>query len=169
MPDPVWPIPPDKVPTTFATYDAFGTTLLHNSRPDGGGRFFATQWFMIILPVAPMARYWVRQGATYQSGPGTETTEYEISARSRLRAIEIVRTYLYFWLIVPASFLGPITYGVYWSPSRTNNTETMYMFGCMLVSVALLLLVLGLLLLYRMYWRPVREARWVTPHDSNRQ
>lgn len=166
MHDPVWSLSPGKVPT-FETYNAFGTMLLHNSRADADGRFFATEWLMVILPVAPLRRYWVRQGAVHESSgflSTSTTTEYEIFGRSALRAVEIVRTYLYFWLVLPAVFLGPILYGVLWSPSRTNDTD-FYMLGYMFLSVGLTFLVLTLLFLYRTFWRPVREAHWVALVD----
>lgn len=165
MPDPVYPLPPDKRPS-LGTANAMGTMLLHNSRPDGSGRFFATQWLMILLPVAPLGRYYVRQGKiTDQSGILSThiTTEYEIVGRSPLRAIEIIRTYLYFWLALPAVFVGPILASIALDNNPSNEDAQ---FWGMLVSVTLTLLLLGLLLLHRLYWRPVREARWVNDQPS---
>lgn len=168
MSDPVYPLPADKRPS-LGTVNALGTMLLHNSRPDGSGGFFATQWLMIILPVAPLGRYYVRQGKTTDEGglfSTRTTTEYEILGRSRLRATEIIRTYLYFWLALPAVFLGPILASI---ALDNDPSSEMAQFWGMLVSVALTLLLLSLLFLHRTYWRAVREARWETvppPHRT---
>jgi len=157
MSDPVWPLAPGE-PRTLVSVNGFGTLLLHNSRPDADGRFFATRWFMIILPVVPLGRYHVRRLGVRQHGgffSSAETTRYEVFGRSRLRAIEIIRTYLYFWLVLPAVFLGPI--GASIALDDDPSGEGAELVG-MLVAVALFWLALWALHLYRTRLRPVREA-----------
>jgi hypothetical protein len=157
---------PDERPS-LGTTNAMGTMLLHNSRPDDSGRFFATRWLMIILPVAPLGRYYVRQGKITDEGGFSSihtTTEYEIFGRSPLRSIEVVRTYLYFWLVIPAAFLGPIGASIAWEDDASNDDAELW---GMFVSAALTLLLLGLLFLYRTFWRPVREARWGSAPSSS--
>ena len=166
MPDPVYPLPSGDELPSLGTYNAIGTTLLHNSRPDGSGYFFATCWIVIILPVVPLGRYYVRQGKiTDESGFSSiyTTTEYEFVGRSRLRLAEVMRTYLYFWIAVPAAFLGPIIASIAWDNNTSNGDAQFY---GMLVSVALLCLLLVLLFLHRTYWRPVRRARWIEPETA---
>ncbi|MDG9702904.1 hypothetical protein [Streptomyces sp. DH37] len=76
----------------------------------------------------------------------------------------VVRTYLYFWLVIPAAFLGPIGASIAWDGDASNDDAELW---GMLVAAALTLLLLGLLFLYRTFWRPVREARWVSAPSSS--
>ncbi|WP_053198560.1 hypothetical protein [Streptomyces viridochromogenes] len=77
--------------------------------------------------------------------------------------VEVIRTYLYFWIAVPASFLGPIIASIAWENNEPNDDAQFY---GMLVSVALLCLLLVLLFLHRTYWRPVRRARWIETENA---
>ncbi|GAA2251260.1 hypothetical protein GCM10010415_08560 [Streptomyces atrovirens] len=158
MPDPVYPLPSDARPPSLGTHSAMGTMLLHNSRADDSGCFFATQWLMIILPVVPLRRYYVRQGRITIEGSST-TTEYEIVGRSRIRAVEVIRTYLFFWVAVPAAVLGPVLASIAWDDDPSGDDAQLV---GMFVAVGLLLLLLSLLFLHRTFWRPVRSARWTT-------
>ncbi|MBA0050180.1 hypothetical protein E0L36_04485 [Streptomyces sp. AJS327] len=157
MADPLYPLAGDEDLPDLGTYDAIGTMLLHNSRADESGGFFATCWFMVLLPIVPLSRYYVRQtGYRDESGLLTSrtTTTYEIVGRSRVRWTEVVRTYLLCWLVLPAVFVGPILFAVLrW------DSETSALYGTF-VSVGLFFLLFTLFLLYRTYWRPVREVRW---------
>ncbi|MGW0602058.1 hypothetical protein ACWD11_33730 [Streptomyces sp. NPDC002776] len=140
----------------MGTYNAIGMMLLHNSRADGSGGFLATCWFMVILPVVPLSRYYVRQtGYSDQSGlfSTRTTTSYDIVGRSRVRWIEVVRTYLVWWIVMPAAFVGPIVVAV------GQEDENAGLYG-MFVSVGLVFLLLTLVFFYGKYWRPVREVRW---------
>jgi hypothetical protein len=156
MADPLYPLAPDEDLPELVTYNAIGTMLLHNSRPDESGGFFATCWFMVILPVVPLSRYYVRQtGYSDESGlfSTRTTTRYEIVGRSRVRWIEVVRTYLAWWIVMPAAFVGPIVAAV----GREDENAGLY---GMFISVGLVLLLLTLFFIYGRYWRPVREVRW---------
>lgn len=156
MSDPVWPVPSDRVPT-FQTFNAIGTVLMRNTRPDSNGRYFATQWFVLLLPIAPVARYYLRQGETVMH-PGGHTIRYEIYGRSRLRLSEIIRAYLYWWAIPP--LVGtPIYYAAIWESMATSETdEPSYMVTGMFVSIGLLGLWLAGLWIYHRLFRPVRRA-----------
>jgi hypothetical protein len=111
---------------------------------------------MVILPVVPLSRYYVRQtGYSDESGlfSTRTTTRYEIVGRSRVRWIEVVRTYLAWWIVMPAAFVGPIVAAV----GREDENAGLY---GMFISVGLVLLLLTLFFIYGRYWRPVREVRW---------
>ncbi|WP_217166418.1 hypothetical protein [Streptomyces sp. AC512_CC834] len=157
MADPLYPLAPDEDLPDLGTYNAIGTMLLPNSRADGSGGFFATCWFMVILPVVPLGRYYVRQtGYSDESGLLSirTTTRYEIVGRSRVRWIEVVRTCLVWWIVMPAVFVGPsVAAAVGWEDENAG------LYG-MFVSVGLAFLLFTLLFFYGKYWRPVREVRW---------
>ncbi|MFI6938639.1 hypothetical protein ACIBI4_05170 [Streptomyces sp. NPDC050418] len=157
MADSLYPLAPDEELPTLESHNALGTMLLHNSRADESGAFFATCWFMVILPVFPLGRYYVRRtGYRDESGLFSvrTTTGYEIVGRSRIRGIEVVRTYLLWWLLLPAAIAGPnIAAAVAWEGENAG------LHG-MLLSVGLLVVLLILWFLYGMYWRPVRQVRW---------
>lgn len=156
MADLLYPLLPDEDLPELSTYNALGTMLLHNSHVDEKGGSFATCWFMVILPVVPIGRYYVRQtGYADDSGlfSTRTTTRYEIAGRTRVRGIEVILTYLAWWIVVPVAFLGPIIYAV----GREEENAPLY---GMLVSVGLFFLLIVLFALYARRWRPVREFRW---------
>lgn len=163
MADSLYPLAPDEDLPALETYNAIGTMLLHNSRADESGGFFATCWFMVILPVIPLGRYYVRQtGYRDESGffSTKTTTSYEIIGRSQVRWIEVVRTYVAWWIVMPTALVGPIFAAAGW---EDQNAELYGMF----ISVGLILLLITLFLFYARYWRPVREVRWAeAPTDG---
>jgi hypothetical protein len=110
MPDDVWPVGSAKTPT-LVTYKGIGTVLTQNTRPDADGCFFATNWLVVLLPIAPLARYHARRGRTTTRTAGSDrwtTTEYTLLGRSRVRVWEVLRVYALCWLVAPAAFIGPI-------------------------------------------------------------
>ncbi|AZM59266.1 MULTISPECIES: hypothetical protein [unclassified Streptomyces] len=165
MPDPVYPLPPDVRPPSLGTYNALGTMLLYNSRPDDTGRFFATQWLMILLPIVPLRRYYVREGKITQQGDGS-TIEYRIYGTSRIRAIEVIRAYVYFWILLPSALIVPILVAMAHDHDPAGDDV---MFVGMFVSVGLILLLLTLLFLHRTFWRPVRPAQWIGPPSPDEE
>jgi hypothetical protein len=76
MTDPVWPVQSDEWPT-WRSSGLKGIMLMRNTRPGEERRFFATAWIMWILPIAPVVRYWLREGAT-TSKWDSETTRFEV-------------------------------------------------------------------------------------------
>ncbi|MFI2374921.1 hypothetical protein ACH5AO_07610 [Streptomyces sp. NPDC018964] len=164
MADILYPLASDEDLPQLETYNALGTMLLHNSRADESGGFLATCWFMIILPLFPLGRYYVRQtGFSDESGLlSTRTiTRYEIIGRSRVRWIETVRTYLAFWIVVPAIVVGPVIVSL---DMKDENAQLYAMF----ISVGLMILVFTLFFVYRTYWRPVRQVRWAEAATDRR-
>ncbi|WP_328563769.1 hypothetical protein [Streptomyces coelicoflavus] len=155
MADPLYPLAPDEDLPELGTYNAIGTMLLRNSRADASGGFFATCWFMLILPVVPLGRYYVRQtGFSDESGLVSirTTTSYEIVGRSRVRWTEVVRTCLFWWIVTPAAFLVPSIFAaVGWEDDNAG------LYG-MSVSVGLVSLLFTLLFFYGKYWRRVSEV-----------
>ncbi|PZT71161.1 hypothetical protein DN402_02740 [Streptomyces sp. SW4] len=138
------------------SFNAVGTMLLHNSRADESGGFFATCWFMVLLPVVPLGRYYVRQTGYREDGGllfHRATTGYEIVGRSRIRWTEVVRTYLACWIVMPGALVGPIVVAL----GREGDNAGLH--GG-LVSGGLVIALLTLFVVYRTYWRPVREVHW---------
>ena len=133
MTDPVWPLDTDDVPE-WRTINGIGSRLMRNSRPDAQGRFFATEWFMWLLPIFPVNRYWVREvDRTYAA----ETTRYEVFGQSRIRPIETVKTYLCCWGLVPVLVMP-------WN----HRDELLWGFGDVPDESGFLLFSAGLALLY---------------------
>lgn len=150
----------------LGTSQGFGVTLVQNTGPDAKGAFFATQWVMIVLPIIPLGRYYVRRGRMTDTAGmfsvGT-STEYTILGRSRLRLVEVLRTLALFWIVFPAAGVGPIILSIVWD--NDESSEWPQAVGA-LVSIAMIALVLVLLDLYRRKWRPVREACWPVADGS---
>lgn len=135
-----------------------GFMLLCNTRPDDAGRFFATRWFMLLLPIVPLGRYHVRRLGQHDIGGvasvGT-VTQYQVLGRSRLRLPEILRTYLMFWIVMPAMFVGPIVLGVVLDDDPSG--ELMLMLGGG-VSILMVGVFLAGFMVWRERLRPVRHA-----------
>ncbi|GAA5153100.1 hypothetical protein GCM10023214_05610 [Amycolatopsis dongchuanensis] len=157
--DPIRTIPSGKMPV-LGTGQGFGFMFLHNTRPDARGAFFTTRWLMIVLPIVPLGRYYVRQGPTTDSAGfssvGT-STEYTILGRSRLRLVELLRTLALFWVVFPAAGVGPIILSIIWD--NDESSEWPQAVGA-LVGIVLIVLVLVAHQVYRRKWRPLREACW---------
>ena len=159
MSDPVWPIETKDLPL-LGTVMGVGETLYRNTFLDNAGRYFATAWITVFLPLVPRGRYYVSQGeteTTYTQFAQQDSTQYRFYGRSRLRPIEIVRTFLYCWGLA-AGLFGPLVIfsldpsSPYVLPPFRDMTE-MFVAGGMLVVV---------LLAGRVIWTPVREAHFVS-------
>ena len=155
MSDPVYPLRPGEPPELY-TYGGMGWRLLHNTRPDADGRLFATRWLIVLLPIVPLGRYHVRRGRI--SSTGREfTIEYRFFGRSPLRPVEVIRTYVYFWVVVPVLFLGPIFVGAF-RYARYSEDPDAVMVPFAGLSLLLSAVQVAVFLLYRWRWRPVRAA-----------
>ncbi|MFD7062301.1 hypothetical protein [Streptomyces sp. NPDC059906] len=166
MSDPVWPLSPDEIPE-LRTDSGIGTMLLHNSRPDTSGRFFATAWLVILFPVLPRGRYYVRQGASSESpalGGTVHTTRYEFFGRSSVRMSEVIRCYVFGWLVVPVFFLLPSAAVLWWLTQDSGWSSGLWGFLAVAVWATLGTL---LFIQYRRRWRPVREAHWIPARPSS--
>jgi hypothetical protein len=152
----------------LGTFMGIGETLYRNTFPDATGRYFATSWFTLFLPLVPLGRYYVSRGETqteYTPMVGSKvSTEYRFYGRSRLRPVEIVRTLLYCWGLA-AGLFGPLVI-FFVDPSSPSvfppfrDMTEMFVAGAM----AVVLLLAG-----RLIWTPIREARFVSSRDASRR
>jgi hypothetical protein len=96
----------------MSTTMGFGTRYLGFSfrRPDG--THDATKWFTLLyMPVIPLRRDKLVIGKTRAEAFGggiVRTTEYRIVCQTRLRAMEILATYLTWWVLVPGAAIAPL-------------------------------------------------------------
>jgi hypothetical protein len=153
--DPVRPPKPGK-DLLLGTGQGIGFTLLCNTGPDEHGRFFATRWFMLLLPLIPLDRHHVRlldEATNAGFTSVSTTTSYRILGRSHLRLTEILRTYLMFWVILPVMLVGPIIIGVIMDDDPSGELTVMIGAG---VSIVMLGVFLGAFSFYKQHWRPVR-------------
>ncbi|RSM38379.1 hypothetical protein DMA12_33075 [Amycolatopsis balhimycina DSM 5908] len=86
--------------------NGIGRVLLSPTTRDESGAHFKTAWISILLPLIPIGRYYLQEVSSLSTGVRT-TTRYHIIGRSRLVGAEVVRTYLYCWLIAPLVGAGP--------------------------------------------------------------
>lgn len=172
MPDDVWPLPAAE-PPMLNTFNGTGLELKGFTRADAAGRCFATRWLVLLgMPIIPLGRYYLRQGSTtgFASGSYTEyRTRYAIEGRARPRFFEIIRTYVFCWLIGPGVVLAP-TLALLWRVDELSDAIAPDSGWSFLAVTALALgwpvsaIVLLVMLLqnYRKHWAPVRTARRLT-------
>lgn len=167
MADEVWPLPPN-TKVRLGTSNATGWEFNGQTRKDEFGYYFATRWYSFSgLPIVPLSRYYLRD-AGLDILVSSGATKYEIAGQSRLRADEIVRTYLACWVVAPLIIAGPL---VAWVGNADQLTDWMaedaswpvyVLIGgfafWLLASIGILIFVLHL---YRARWAPIREVRWV--------
>ncbi|MER5808599.1 hypothetical protein ABT143_10470 [Streptomyces sp. NPDC002033] len=96
----------------MSTWNGIGTKYLGFGRRQSDGSHHATEWFVIsYMPVVPLRRYRLLVGATQYVpgavGGGTSTTPYHVLERTRLRVLDVLATYLAWWVAGPALVLGP--------------------------------------------------------------
>lgn len=88
--------------------NGIGTTLLGVSAQNEQNRATATYWFTFCyLPVLPLQRLYVQFLPHEGSGFAYQTIE-----KTPLNLKEIALTYLFGWLVVPASLLAPLFLGI---------------------------------------------------------
>lgn len=151
----------------------FGLQLKSFTRADRSERCFATRWLVFLyLPIVPMDRFYLREGSTtddyYAVISSKTTTRYIIYGESRLRPAEVLRTYLFWWVVGPVvALLFPallMLNGQRLSDALAPGAAWPVL---AVTGLAFLLFVGGLALLatltvnYRKRWAPVREVRWV--------
>jgi hypothetical protein len=87
--------------------NGIGITLLGIAGDDGPDESTATLWFTFaFLPVIPIRRMRVKFLSHKGSG-----FSYQFIANEKLVLSEILRTYLYCWILVPALGLAPFLLG----------------------------------------------------------
>ena len=157
---------------TLGTFNGFGLHLTGFTRVDPSGRCFATRWLTLLyLPILPLGRYYLTTGeivddANYGFYSNT-TTRYQIAGRARLNLGEILRTYVYSWLIGPPFVLVPIILWLNRADDITDAFGEHTGWGVTVLIVVFLTWLLGsiavlvlLLQIYRQRWAPLRTVRW---------
>lgn len=171
MADEVWRLP-ESHRIRMSTVNGIGLQLKGFTRKDGSGRCFATRWLVFCyLPLVPMDRFYLREGSTSDHHAGIyarTATGYTIDGESRLRAGEVLRTYLFWWvvgpvvaLVLPAVFMlegyrvsASLAPGAGWpEPVVTGLAFLLFVAGLLLLAV--------LAVNYRKRWAPVCDVRWV--------
>jgi hypothetical protein len=106
--DIVWSLSPAEQARarSFQAVNGIGRVLLGPTPRDASGLHFKTAWISIMLPIVPVARYYLQEVSSVSTGVST-TTRYHIVGRSRIVGAEVVRTYLYCWFVAPLAGAGP--------------------------------------------------------------
>lgn len=125
--------------------------------------YFATRYFSIVgLPIVPLGRFYLRETEklfSMQGAVSRETTRYAIAGRSRIRVGEVLRTYLFCWLLGPAIVLVPIGLLLGNADEISQSIGFWWVFGgfifWLFASIFLLVFLMGA---YRKRWAPLREA-----------
>lgn len=89
-----------------------GTAYRGFSRRRPDGTHDATEWAVLFhLPIVPRRRHTLVVGPTtgqYAAGGLTYTTRYRLVRQTPLRPVEILATYLTWWILVPGLALAPL-------------------------------------------------------------
>ncbi|MEV8477908.1 hypothetical protein [Streptomyces sp. NPDC051173] len=96
----------------MSTWNGIGTKFLGYSRVRPDGTHHATEWFVLnFMPVIPLRRYRLKVGATtYTPGSisgSTSATSFELFGRTRLKLLEVLATYIAWWIIGPGIAASP--------------------------------------------------------------
>ncbi|MFE2144710.1 hypothetical protein ACFXA3_23735 [Streptomyces sp. NPDC059456] len=96
----------------MSTWNGIGTKYLGFSRKRVDGSHHATEWFVIsYMPVVPLRRYRMVVGATRyavgSAGGSTSTTAYRVLERSPMRVLDVLATYLVWWVAGPSLVVCP--------------------------------------------------------------
>lgn len=79
-------------------------------RPDG--THDATKWFVLLyMPIVPLRRHTLLVGETsghYAAGAVSYVTRYVIRRDARPRPLEVLATYLTWWVAVPGIAVAPL-------------------------------------------------------------
>ncbi|SDW41470.1 hypothetical protein SAMN05421504_101518 [Amycolatopsis xylanica] len=149
---------------TITSMNGVGRTLLSSTPTDASGAHFMTLWFTLLGPVFPIGRYYLRSAEPDPLGGGVHMigshSRYDILGRSSLVPGEVIRTYLYCWLLAPLAVVGPLV------PLLANIDDVWAAIGFwafFLVVGALLGLAFALVYGTRFVsrrWRKPRAMRW---------
>jgi hypothetical protein len=172
MADDVRPLAPAER-VRLGSYNGCGLGFKGFTRTDSRGGCFATRWIMVLgLPLIPLDRYYVTEqgSSTFNAGNYSRTTtRYLIHGRSRLSAEEIVRTYLFQWLLGPAIVVVPVILWLSHADEIVGETTDSVSGARLALLIGGFLIwligsIIGLAFLtttYRRRWAPVRKARIV--------
>jgi hypothetical protein len=97
---------------SIGTIYGFGTRIIGRSPPDPEGLQTGTLWvFVLGLPILPLCRLLFATGRSEASVSGTvvvQHTDYHVAGATPFVPLEIAKTYLYRWILVPLVLLGPV-------------------------------------------------------------
>jgi hypothetical protein len=97
---------------SIGTIYGFGSRIVGRTPRDAEGLQFGTLWvFAFGLPVVPRCRLLFSTGHSEAAMSGTvvvQHTDYHVAGATPFVASELVKTYVYRWLLVPLVLLGPV-------------------------------------------------------------
>jgi hypothetical protein len=162
MADEVWPLEPDER-VRLSSFNGIGFDLKGFTRKDASGRCFATRYFTVVhLPLVPLDRFYLQEGSVQYQDLGLSSntlTRYRITGWSRLRVGEILRTYLFSWIIGPGVVLVPILLWLGRADELSDRIGIGWVIGGFVAWLLGSIIALGFLLsAYRERWAPLRQA-----------
>ncbi len=117
----------------MSTWNGIGTKYLGFGYKQPDGSHNATEWFVLnLMPIIPLRRYQLEVGKTrYASGAvgSTLTTEYLVLGRTRLRPLEVLATYLTWWIVVPGIALAPLVAASQLTAGDGSQSGVLVVFG----------------------------------------
>jgi len=97
---------------SIGTIYGFGTRIVGRTPRDAEGLQFGTLWvFAFGLPILPRCRLLFSTGTSEESVEGVivmQHTDYHVAGATPFVPLELVKTCLYRWLLVPLVLLGPV-------------------------------------------------------------
>jgi hypothetical protein len=162
MADEVWPWGPDER-VRLSSFNGIGFDLKGFTRKDASGRCFATRYFTIVyMPVIPLDRFYLEETSVQYQNLGLSSntlTKYRITGWSRFRAGEILRTYLFNWIIGPGVVLVPILLWLGHADQLSERIGIGWVIGGFVAwLIGSIAAVVFTLTIYRERWAPLREA-----------
>ncbi|MFJ7493044.1 hypothetical protein ACIQZB_17665 [Streptomyces sp. NPDC097727] len=158
----------------LGTFNGFGRTMLGKTRPDAEGACFATHWFtMVMLPIRPLGRYYVKEGETVEvpggRGASTSTTQYLFLGEAELRMSEVIRTYLFCWVVVPLVVAGPVTLFGLNGDAFSRSHPILFLVLLIVIPIVCLIVLAWIVLLKDKFLTPVRVPEWVDAGPTGRR
>jgi hypothetical protein len=96
----------------MSTWNGIGTKYLGFGFMQPDGSHNATRWFVVVdMPILPLGRYRLRVGDTAFTQDGYRnitTTQYRVLGSTRIHLLEVLATYLTWWIIAPGIVIAPI-------------------------------------------------------------
>ncbi|MEU0095572.1 hypothetical protein [Kribbella sp. NPDC006257] len=162
MTDEVWPLESDER-VRLSSFNGIGFDLKGFTRKDATGRYFATRYFTVVyLPVIPLDRFYLEETSIQYQNLGLSSntvTKYRIAGWSRLRGSEILRTYLFSWIIGPGVVLAPILLWLGHADQLSDRIGIGWVIGGFIAWLLGSIVAISFLLtIYRERWAPLRQA-----------
>ncbi|MFF2961685.1 hypothetical protein ACFVT1_22770 [Streptomyces sp. NPDC057963] len=156
----------------LGTFNGFGRTMLGKTRPDAEGACFATHWFTMLLPIWPLGRYYIKEGETVVvaggRGASASTTQYVFLGRAELRMSEVIRTYLFFWVMAPLVVAGPVTlFGIDGDAFSRSHPIT-FLVLLIVIPIVCLIALAWMLVFHEKFLASARVPEWVGAGPANR-